>query len=128
MRTELLRKYPGLQIAGMYSPPFRPLSAEEDSGVIHRINEVKPDFVWVGLGAPKQECWMADHQGKIQGFMVGVGAAFDYLAGNIRRAPEWMQTSNMEWFFRLLQDPKRLFKRYMVTNAKFIWCAIIRGK
>lgn len=128
MREELLQKYPGLQIAGLYSPPFRPLSEEEDAAVIHRINEATPDFVWVGLGAPKQECWMADHQGKIQGFMVGVGAAFDYLAGNIRRAPEWMQISNMEWFFRLLQDPRRLFKRYMVTNAKFIWCAIIRGK
>ena len=71
---------------------------------------------------------MADHQGKIQGFMVGVGAAFDYLAGNIRRAPEWMQTTNMEWFYRLVQDPKRLFKRYMVTNTKFIWHAVIRGK
>ena len=128
LRKELLKKHPNLQIVDMYSPPFRPLTEEEDQKVVEQINKAKPDFVWVGLGAPKQERWMADHQGKVRGFMVGVGAAFDYLAGNIRRAPEWMQTSNMEWFFRLLQDPKRLFKRYMVTNAKFIWCAIIRGK
>ena len=71
---------------------------------------------------------MAAHQGKIQGFMVGVGAAFDYLAGNIKRAPNWMQQSNMEWLYRLLQEPKRLFKRYLETNTKFIWHAIIRGK
>lgn len=128
MQAELLRKYPDLQIAGMYSPPFRPLSAEEDEEIICRINEVKADFIWVGLGAPKQENWMADHQGKVHGFMVGVGAAFDYLAGNIHRAPKWMQESNLEWFFRLLQDPKRLFKRYMITNAKFIWHAVIGGK
>lgn len=128
MQTELLQKHPNLQIADMYSPPFRPLSEEEDAAVIRRINEAEPDFVWVGLGAPKQERWMAEHQGKIQGFMVGVGAGFDYLAGNIRRAPEWMQDSNMEWLFRLLQDPKRLFKRYMVTNAKFIWNAVIKRK
>ena len=71
---------------------------------------------------------MAAHQGKIQGFMVGVGAAFDYLAGNIQRAPVWMQRCNLEWFYRLVQDPKRLFKRYTVTNTKFIWHAVIRGK
>ena len=128
MQKELLQKYPGLQIAGMYSPPFRPLSEEEDEAVIRRINEAEPDFVWIGLGAPKQERWMAEHQGKVQGFMVGVGAGFDYLAGNIRRAPKWMQTSHMEWFYRLLQDPKRLFKRYMVTNLKFIWYAIRQGE
>lgn len=128
LRIELLQKYPNLQIAEMYSPPFRPLTAEEDSLVIERINEAKPDFVWVGLGAPKQERWMAAHQGKIQGFMVGVGAAFDYLAGNIKRAPNWMQRCSLEWLYRLLQDPKRLFKRYLETNTKFIWHAIIRGK
>lgn len=71
---------------------------------------------------------MAAHQGKIQGFMVGVGAAFDYLAGNIKRAPNWMQRCSLEWLYRLLQDPKRLFKRYLETNTKFIWHAIIRGK
>lgn len=124
----LMETYPGIQIAGMYSPPFRPMTPDEDDAIIERINETNPDFVWIGLGAPKQEKWMANHQGRVRGLMIGVGAGFDYHAGNIERAPEWMQKSNMEWFYRLLQDPKRLFDRYWHTNTKFIWNAIIRGK
>ena len=124
----LTENYQGVQIAGMYSPPFRPTTPEEDAAVVKRINETKPDFVWVGLGAPKQEKWMAAHQGVVEGFMVGVGAGFDYFAGNIERAPEWMQKCNLEWVYRLMQDPKRLFKRYLVTNTKFIWNAVVRGK
>ncbi|MEH7494523.1 WecB/TagA/CpsF family glycosyltransferase [Neobacillus niacini] len=119
--------FPGIQIAGMYSPPFRPISPEEDEEIIKRINETQPDFVWVGLGAPKQEKWMAEHQGKVRGLMVGVGAGFDYYAKNIKRAPEWMQRLNLEWLYRLLQDPKRLFARYVVTNSKFLWF-MARGK
>ena len=128
LRNVLEHNYPGLQIAGMYSPPFRPLTEEENKQIIERINEVKPDFVWIGLGAPKQERWMAEHQGKVVGFMVGVGAGFDYFADNISRAPMWMQKANLEWLYRLLQDPKRLFGRYWHTNTKFIWNAIVRGK
>ena len=124
----LIESYPGIQIAGMYSPPFRPMTEDEDRVIVERINETKPDFVWVGLGAPKQEKWMAAHQGRVNGLMVGVGAGFDYHAGNIDRAPEWMQKSNLEWVYRLLQDPKRLFGRYWHTNTKFIWNAMIRGK
>lgn len=120
--------YPGIQIAGMYSPPFRPMTEDEDKAIVERINETKPDFVWVGLGAPKQEKWMAAHQGRVNGLMVGVGAGFDYYAGNIERAPEWMQKRNLEWVYRLLQDPKRLFGRYWHTNTKFIWNAMIRRK
>lgn len=120
--------YPGIQIAGMYSPPFRPMTDDEDRAIVDRINEAMPDIIWVGLGAPKQEKWMAAHQGRVNGLMVGVGAGFDYHAGNIRRAPEWMQKNNLEWVYRLLQDPKRLFKRYWHTNTKFIWNAMIRGK
>lgn len=120
--------YPGIQIAGMYSPPFRPMTDDEDRAIVDRINETMPDIIWVGLGAPKQEKWMAAHQGKVNGLMVGVGAGFDYHAGNIRRAPAWMQKNNLEWVYRLLQDPKRLFKRYWHTNTKFIWNAMIRGK
>ena len=123
-----MEKYPEIQIAGMYSPPFRPLTEEEDRAIVERINETKPDFVWVGLGAPKQEKWMAAHQGKIDGLMLGVGAGFDYYAENIKRAPMWMQKHNLEWVYRLVQDPKRLFKRYWSTNTKFIWNAMIRGK
>lgn len=117
----LKRKYPNLEIAGMYSPPFRQLTKEEDESIIAEINKYKPDFVWVGLGAPKQEYWMAAHQGKVTGLMVGVGAAFDYFAGNIKRAPQWMQKNNLEWLYRWLQEPKRLFRRYFITNSKFIW-------
>lgn len=120
--------YPGIQIAGMYSPPFRPMTEEEDKAIVERINETKPDFIWVGLGAPKQEKWMAAHQGRVNGLMVGVGAGFDYHAGNIERAPEWMQKSNLEWVYRLLQDPRRLFGRYWHTNTKFIWNAVMRRK
>ncbi len=112
LKTTLKTEYPGIQIVGMHSPPFRSVSEEEDRRVIAQINDTTPDFVWIGLGAPKQETWMAEHQGRVKGFMVGVGAAFDYLAGNIKRAPTWMQSSNMEWLYRLIQEPKRLFKRY----------------
>ena len=125
---KLTSNYPGIQIAGMYSPPFRPMTEEEVKAIIERINETKPDFVWVGLGAPKQEKWMAAHQGKIDGLMLGVGAGFDYYAENIKRAPSWMQKHNLEWVYRLVQDPKRLFKRYWSTNTKFIWNAMIRRK
>ena len=124
----LEKRYPNVQVAGMYSPPFRPLTKEEDEDVIRRINESHADFVWIGLGAPKQECWMEDHKGKIKGLMVGVGAAFDYEAGNINRAPMWMQKANLEWLYRLLQEPKRLFKRYFYTNTKFVWNAVVLKK
>lgn len=125
---KLITYYPGVKILGMYSPPFRPLTKEEDDSIIKRINDVEPDFLWVGLGAPKQEKWMANHQGRVKGMMVGVGAGFDYFAGNINRAPYWMQKSNLEWFFRLIQEPKRLFTRYLYTNTKFIWYAVFRKK
>lgn len=128
LRQKLEENYPGIQIAGMYSPPFRSLTEEEDRAIVEQINRAEADFVWIGLGAPRQEQWMAAHQGKVKGFMVGVGAGFDYFAGNIKRAPMWMQKSNLEWLYRLIQEPKRLFKRYFHTNTKFIWNAVVRGK
>ena len=123
----LTEKYPNLKIAGMYSPPFRLLTEEEKQGDIQRINESKADIIWVGLGAPKQEKWMFDNRDKLNGVAIGVGAGFDYHAGKIKRAPKWMQTISMEWFVRLLQDPRRLWKRYLVTNIKFI-CYALLGK
>ena len=128
LRGQIEKKYPNARIVGMYAPPFRPLTEAEDRDIVKTINDADPDFVWVGLGAPKQEIWMADHKGRVKGLMVGVGAAFDYYAGNIKRAPEWMQKHNLEWLYRLIQDPKRLFKRYFVTNSKFIWHAMIKGR
>lgn len=125
---KLSKNYPGIQIVGMYSPPFRPMTEEEDIEIIEKINGSNPDFVWVGLGAQKQEKWMGAHQGKINGLMIGVGAGFDYYAENIKRAPMWMQKHNLEWVYRLAQDPKRLFKRYWSTNTKFIWNAMIKGR
>lgn len=128
MQGNFLERYPGLRITGMCSPPFRPMTSEEDRTLVERINGAGADFIWVGLGAPKQERWMAAHQGRINGFMVGVGAGFDYLAGDIRRAPGWMQAMDLEWLYRLLQDPRRLFERYWHTNMRFILEAVIKGK
>ena len=128
MKKRLTVDYPGLQVCGMISPPFRALSPAEDAAIVEQINETNPDFVWVGLGAPKQEIWMNQHQGRVNGLMIGVGAGFDYYAGNIKRAPMWMQKCSLEWLYRLMQDPKRLFTRYLYTNTKFIWNTFFRGK
>lgn len=128
MIARLQKEYPGLVIAGTDAPPFRELTPEEDALAVARINQAQPDFVWVGLGAPKQERWMAAHQGRVHGLMIGVGAGFDFFSGNVRRAPLWMQKHSLEWLYRLMQDPKRLFQRYWSTNLKFIWNATIRRK
>ena len=120
LRKKVEERYPGVIIAGMMSPPFREMSPQEDAKAIEEINATHPDFVWVGLGAPKQERWMAAHEDRVQALMIGVGAAFDYEAGNIKRAPMWMQKHNLEWLYRLMQDPKRLFHRYLNTNVKYL--------
>ena len=121
LRAVINEKYPGINVVGMISPPYRELTDAEDNEYIKQINEANPDFVWIGLGAPKQEIWMNKHKGIISGLMIGVGAAFDYESGNIKRAPLWMQKCNLEWLYRLIQDPKRLIKRYIVTNIKYMW-------
>lgn len=121
LRKQLQEKYPYLQIAGMYSPPFRPLTEEEDLQIIRQINEAKPDFVWVALGAPKQEKWMYEHRDKVTGVMLGVGAAFDFESGTVKRAPHWMQEMYLEWLYRIMQDPVRLIPRYLDTNLSFMW-------
>lgn len=121
LEVEIKKKYPHLNIAGMYAPPFRLLTEEEDKQMIDKINETEPDFIWVGLGAPKQEIWMHSHTGKINGIMIGVGAAFDFTAGTVKRAPKWMQEMCLEWLHRILQDPVRLLPRYIGTNVSFMW-------
>lgn len=121
LEKNLKECYPKLKIAGLYSPPFRPLTEEEDEQIIAMINETNPDFIWVGLGAPKQERWMASHKGKLDGVMLGVGAGFDFHAGTVKRAPMWMQEICMEWLWRMFQDPKRLVPRYLDTNFSFIY-------
>lgn len=120
----LKERYPNLKIAGMESPPFRPLTEQEDREAIERINRSGASIVWVGLGAPKQEEWMYAHRGKINAVMLGVGAGFDFHAGTVKRAPQWMREHYLEWLYRLMQDPKRLWKRYVETNAKFVFLSI----
>jgi N-acetylglucosaminyldiphosphoundecaprenol N-acetyl-beta-D-mannosaminyltransferase len=120
MKEAIERDYPGMKVVGMYSPPFRELTPEEDVAVVDMIASAKPDFVWIGLGAPKQEIWMYNHQDRFGGVMIGVGAGFDYLAGYIKRAPRIMQALYLEWFYRLMQDPIRLWRRYVTTNVRFV--------
>lgn len=121
LKKKTLQRYPGLQIAGMYSPPFRRLTEEEDAEITRRINESGADFIWVALGAPKQENWMYAHRNRVNGLMIGVGAAFDFLAGTTKRAPMWMQKLCMEWLYRITQDPRRMTPRYLNTNFAFLY-------
>lgn len=124
LSAKLKEKYPGVKIAGMISPPFRPLTEEENEEVVRRINDSGASVVWVGLGAPKQERWMYEQKGRIHALMLGVGAGFDFHAGTVKRAPSWMRRHYLEWLYRLTQDPKRLWKRYIKTNGKFILLSI----
>ena len=113
-------RYPGLPVAGYYSPPFRSLTSTEDAHVIEMLNSSGARIIFIGLGCPKQELWMAEHKGKVNAVTIGVGAAFDFHAGNIKRAPKLLQRLGMEWLYRLYQEPGRLFYRYMTTNGIFI--------
>lgn len=122
LQANLLAAFPGLRLA-VESPPFRPLTAEEDAAVVERINASGAGLVFVGLGCPKQERWMAEHRGRIHAVMLGVGAAFDFHAGTVRRAPRWMQDHGLEWLHRLCSEPRRLWKRYLVTNTLFVGLA-----
>lgn len=127
LRQAMLAAYPRLIIGGMESPPFRALTPEEDQAYVDQINQAGTNVLFVGLGCPKQEKWMHAHRGRVQAVMVGVGAAFDYHAGTIQRAPLWMQRSGLEWFHRLCSEPRRLWRRYLVTNTLFILGMARRG-
>jgi len=122
----LKSRFPQADIVGYESPPFRALTEAESTTVNERIRSVKPDVVWVGLGAPKQELWMASHWRALRpALLLGVGAAFDFHAGSINRAPVWMQNAGLEWVYRLGQEPKRLWKRYLYTNIMFFLYSIV---
>ena len=113
---------PDLNVAGTYCPPFRQLTPEEDAEIVDLINKAKPDIIWIGLGAPKQEYWMRDHLDKLApAVLVGIGAAFDFHAGIKRQAPRWIQRSGFEWLFRFLLEPRRLWKRYVINNPRFVY-------
>ena len=120
LMTSFQKKYQDLKVAYHCSPPFRQLTEEENDAVIHSINVSGTRILFVGLGCPKQERWMATHRGKIQAVMIGVGAAFDFHSGVKRQAPHWMQGSGLEWLFRLFQEPIRLWKRYLYQNPRFV--------
>jgi len=118
----LKKKYRNLEVVGNYSPPFRPLTKEEGREVAENINSSGADVVWVGIGSPKQEIWMHEFKSHIKiPVMVGVGAAFDFFAGTKQQAPKWMRENGFEWLFRLLTEPKRLWKRYLIGNSIFLW-------
>jgi N-acetylglucosaminyldiphosphoundecaprenol N-acetyl-beta-D-mannosaminyltransferase len=122
LAQRLTDRHRGLTIAGAYSPPFRELSPEEDEDIVRRINDANPDIVWVGLGTPKQEQWMASHRARLNApVLVGVGAAFDFHAGVKRQAPRWLRHSGFEWCFRLATEPRRLWKRYLRNNPLFVY-------
>jgi N-acetylglucosaminyldiphosphoundecaprenol N-acetyl-beta-D-mannosaminyltransferase len=120
--AEILQKNSGIQVVGIYSPPFRTLSKEEDDDILAEINAAKPDVLWIGLNTPKQERWMYEHRPKLRvPIAVGVGAAFDLNSGRIKQAPRWMREHGLEWFFRLWQEPRRLWRRYLIYGSEFLW-------
>jgi N-acetylglucosaminyldiphosphoundecaprenol N-acetyl-beta-D-mannosaminyltransferase len=121
LAKNLQQRFPGLEVVGGYSPPFRPLTGEEDEQVMQAINAADPDIVWIGLSTPKQERWMAEHLGRLTApVLIGVGAAFDFHSGLKKQAPRWMQRSGLEWLFRLASEPERLWRRYLVNNPLFV--------
>lgn len=121
LAERLQARFPGLQVAGSYSPPFRTEVSLEDGGVLDRLNAAAPDILWVGLSTPKQELWMHQHRPHLTApVLIGVGAAFDFHAGVKRQAPRWMQRAGLEWLFRLTQEPRRLWRRYSRNNTRFL--------
>jgi N-acetylglucosaminyldiphosphoundecaprenol N-acetyl-beta-D-mannosaminyltransferase len=119
---QILNKKYNINVVGCYSPPFRPVSVEEDEAILALIHEAKPDILWVGLSTPKQERWMYEHRPRLRvPVLVGVGAAFDLNSGRSRQAPRWMREHGLEWFFRLMQEPKRLWRRYLIYGSEFVW-------
>jgi len=126
LKKNFKKQFPDLTIAGFFSPPMRSVGEPEEENILNQINAAKPDVLWVGLGSPKQDYWMANHRDKLEvPVMIGVGAAFDFFAGIKPQAPLWMRRSGLEWVFRLCSEPKRLWKRYLVGNTIFI-CLILK--
>ena len=120
LQARLVSQFPGLIVAGVYSPPFRPLQEDEVGRVVACINGAKPDIVWVGLGTPRQDFWVAQFRPLLEApVLIAVGAAFDFHAGVVRQAPRWMMRIGMEWFFRLMMEPRRLWRRYLIGNLRF---------
>lgn len=120
--AEVMRERHGIEVVGSYSPPFRPLTPEEDREIIAKIEAARPDVLWIGLSTPKQERWMYEHREKLTvPAVLGVGAAFDLNTGRLSQAPRWMRENGLEWLFRLWTEPRRLWRRYLVNGPRFIW-------
>jgi N-acetylglucosaminyldiphosphoundecaprenol N-acetyl-beta-D-mannosaminyltransferase len=135
LALNLRHRYPGIKIVGGYSPPHRPLNAEEEDAVMEEINNVRADIVWVGIGVPKQEKWMAHMRARLEStLLIGVGAAFDFHAGLVPQAPNWIQEAGLEWAYRLAHEPRRLWRRYLRYNPRFLaafgqqWLTYRRGQ
>jgi N-acetylglucosaminyldiphosphoundecaprenol N-acetyl-beta-D-mannosaminyltransferase len=121
LALNLRQRHPGVKIVGGYSPPHRPLAEEERSAIASEINHTRADVVWVGIGVPKQEKWMAEMRPRLEApILIGVGAAFDFHAGLVPQAPPWIQDSGLEWAYRLMQEPRRLWRRYLRYNPRFV--------
>ena len=118
------RDFPDLDVSYAYSPPFRPLTELEDEAVTRDIATAAPDILFMGLGCPKQENWMAAHKDRVKAVMLGVGASFDFFAGNVKESPDWLGRLGLEWLYRLSQEPSRLWRRYLILNPRFIWSAL----
>ena len=122
LTRRLIDRFPRLQIVYSYSPPFRKMSDDEDAEMCKNINLARPDILWVGLGSPKQDIWMYGHRMRLTvPAMHGVGAAFDFLAGSVAQAPQWMMDAGLEWLFRFYAEPRRLWRRYTIVNIRFLW-------
>jgi N-acetylglucosaminyldiphosphoundecaprenol N-acetyl-beta-D-mannosaminyltransferase len=127
LAQKLQSRFPGLKVAGCFTPPFRLLTPEEDRQVCRQIQDSQADIVWVGLGAPRQEVWMSEHKGRVGApVLIGVGAAFDFLSGRKTQAPRWIQRSGLEWLFRLVSEPRRLWRRYLLGYPRFVVLAAIQ--
>jgi N-acetylglucosaminyldiphosphoundecaprenol N-acetyl-beta-D-mannosaminyltransferase len=122
LKKNLEMKYPGHKIVGTFSPPFRPLTPEEDEKVVKMINDAQPDVVWVGLGCPKQDLWIFEHKDRLKvPVAAGVGAAFLFHSGRVKRVPEWVGRNGLEWLWRFIQEPKKLWRRDLIEGPRFVW-------
>lgn len=127
LKEKLTLRFPGLQIVGTYTPPFRPLTVQEEDDLAEQLRETKPDILWCGLSTPKQERFMARYIDRMPvNLMVGVGAAFDINSGNLKDAPKWMKDAGLQWLYRVIQEPRRLAGRYFKNNPRFIWLTLLQ--
>lgn len=124
--TRAARDFPRLSIVYAYSPPYRPVTVDEDREIVQRINSSDPDILFVGLGCPKQEIWMSNHRPELSSVLLGVGASFDFYAGTVPESPEWLGRLGLEWMYRLVKEPRRLWRRYLSTNPRFIFLALLQ--